>query len=307
MSEDNLNYNDEFLQYTDNRNEEKNITIKKSTYNNLRKGMIAAIAIITFLGGYAIGTLDDTSNSYVTNEDLKEIISEIETKAAAAPATQPAQIPTQPTAPQVFRVSLDDDPVKGNPDAPVTVVEFSDFQCPFCSRFFQQTLPLIEENYIDTGKIKFVYKDLPLDSLHPNARAAHSAAMCAALPLDSLHPNARAAHIAAECADEQGKFWEYHDVLFEKQPQWSNLASSKLQNKFTKFATDMGLQAASFESCMQSPNIADEVNKDVLEAVSYGATGTPTFFIGSEEDGFVKLVGAQPYQTFQAVIDSRLG
>ena len=286
MSEDNLNNNDESQQYTDNRNEEKNITIKKSTYNNLRKGMIAAIAIITFLGGYAIGTLDDNSNSYVTNEDLREIISEIETKAAAAPAPQPAQIPTQPTAPQVFRVSLDDDPVKGNPDAPVTVVEYSDFQCPFCLRFFQQTLPLIEENYIDTGKIKFVYKDLPLDSLHPNARAAH---------------------IAAECADEQGKFWEYHDVLFEKQPQWSNLASSELQNKFTEFATDMGLQAASFESCMQSPNIADEVNKDTLEAASYGATGTPTFFIGNEEDGFVKLVGAQPYQTFQAVIDSRLG
>ena len=286
MSEDNLNNNDESQQYTDNRNEEKNITIKKSTYNNLRKGMIAAIAIITFLGGYAIGTLDDNSNSYVTNEDLKEIISEIETKAAAAPAPQPAQIPTQSTGPQVFRISLDDDPVKGNPDAPVTVVEFSDFQCPFCLRFFQQTLPLIEENYIDTGKIKFVYKDLPLDSLHPNARAAH---------------------IAAECADEQGKFWEYHDVLFEKQPQWSNLASSKLQNKFTEFATDMGLKAASFESCMQSPNIADEVNKDTLEAASYGATGTPTFFIGNEENGFVKLVGAQPYQTFQAVIDSRLG
>jgi len=286
MSEDNLNYNDEFLQYTDNRNEEKNITIKKSTYNNLRKGMIAAIAIITFLGGYAIGTLDDNSNPYVTNEDLKEIISEIETKAAAAPAPQPAQTPTQPTAPQVFRVSLDDDPVKGNPNAPVTVIEFSDFQCPFCSRFFQQTLPLIEENYIDTGKIKFVYKDLPLDSLHPNARAAH---------------------IAAECADEQGKFWKYHDVLFKKQPQWSNLASSELQNKFTEFATDMGLKAASFESCLQSPNIADEVNKDTLEAASYGATGTPTFFIGNEEDGFVKLVGAQPYQTFQAVIDSKLG
>jgi len=286
MSEGNLNNNDESQQYTDNRNEEKNITIKKSTYNNLRKGMIAAIAIITFLGGYTIGTLDDNSNSYVTNEDLKEIISEIETKAAAAPAPQSAQIPTQPTAPQVFRVSLDDDPVKGNPNAPVTIVEYSDFQCPFCLRFFQQTLPLIEKNYIDTGKIKFVYKDLPLDSLHPNARAAH---------------------IAAECADEQGKFWKYHDVLFKKQPQWSSLASSELQNKFTEFATDMGLKAAKFKSCMQSPNIADEVNKDTLEAASYGATGTPTFFIGNEEDGFVKLVGAQPYQTFQAVIDSRLG
>ena len=260
---------------------EAKITIKKSTYNNLLKGVIAAIAVAAFFGGYSIGILDD-SNSSVTQEELKAIISEIEIKTIP---TQQTQIPTQPTAPQIFQVSLDDDPVKGNPNAPVTVVEFSDFQCPFCSRFFQQTLPLIEENYIDTGKIKFVYKDLPLDSLHPNARAAH---------------------IAAECADEQGKFWEYHDVLFEKQSQWSSLASSELENTFTEFATDMGLQAASFESCMQSPNIADEVNKDTLEAASYGATGTPTFFIGNEKDGFIKLVGAQPYAVFQRVIDNQL-
>ena len=284
MSEENKNSN-KIAEDQINKtiNEDKNITIKKSTYNNLLKGVIAAIAIATFLGGYAIGTLDDNSNSYVTSEELKEMISEIEIKTAP---TQQTQQPTQPAAPQVFRVSLDDDPVKGNPDAPVTIVEFSDFQCPFCLRFFQQTLPLIEQNYIDTGKIKFVYKDLPLDSLHPNARAAH---------------------IAAECADEQEKFWEYHDVLFEKQPQWSSLASSELENTFTEFATDMGLQAASFESCMQSPNIADEVNNDTLEAASFGATGTPTFFIGNEKDGFIKLVGAQPFVVFQNVIDNQLG
>ncbi len=265
-----------------NKNDSE-ITIKKSTYNNMLKGIVAAIAIAAFVGGYSLGIFDN-SDSGVTIEELKEIISEIEINTAPAP--QPAQIPTQPTAPQIFRVSLDDDPVKGNPNAPVTVVEYSDFQCPFCSRFFTQTLPLLEENYIDTGKIKFVYKDLPLDSLHPNARSAH---------------------IAAECADEQGKFWEYHDVLFEKQPQWSNLASSELQNTFTEFATEMGLQAASFESCMQSPNIADEVNKDTLEAASFGATGTPTFFIGNEKDGFIKLVGAQPFVAFQSAIDNQLG
>ncbi|GFN41414.1 MAG: periplasmic thiol:disulfide interchange protein DsbA [Marine Group I thaumarchaeote] len=284
MSEENKNSN-KIAEDQINKtiNVDKNITIKKSTYNNLLKGVIAAIAIATFLGGYAIGTLDDNSNSYVTSEELKEMISEIEIKTAP---TQQTQQPTQPAVPQVFRVFLDDDPVKGNPDAPVTIVEFSDFQCPFCLRFFQQTLPLIEQNYIDTGKIKFVYKDLPLDSLHPNARAAH---------------------IAAECADEQEKFWEYHDVLFEKQPQWSSLASSELENTFTEFATDMGLQAASFESCMQSPNIADEVNNDTLEAASFGATGTPTFFIGNEKDGFIKLVGAQPFVVFQNVIDNQLG
>jgi len=145
---------------------------------------------------------------------------------------------------------------------------------------------LIEENYIDTGKIKFVYKDLPLDSLHPNARTTH---------------------IASECADEQGKFWEYHDVLFEKQSEWQRLSSTDLSSTLTAYASDLGLQSASFETCMQSQEIADEVNRDTLEAASFGTTGTPTFFIGNEKDGFIKLVGAQPYTAFQRVIDNLLG
>jgi len=262
--------------------DETKITIKKSTYYNMLKGIVAAIAIAAFVGGYSLGTFD-SSDSGITTEDLKEIISEIEIKTTAP---QPVQQPTQPTGPQIFRVSIDDDPVKGNPDAPVTIVEYSDFQCPFCSRFFQQTLPQLEENYIDTGKVKFVYKDLPLDNLHPNARPVH---------------------IASECADEQGKFWEYHDVLFEKQSEWQRLPSTDLSSTLTTYASDLGLQSASFETCLQSQDIADEVNKDTIEAASYGATGTPTFFIGTEKDGFIKLVGAQPYAAFQGAIDNLLG
>jgi len=263
-------------------NEETKITIKKSTYNNMLKGIVAAIAIATFLGGYAVGNLGGDSDS-LSADEIKEIISAVQAKA---PAPQPAQTPSQPSAPQTFQVSLDDDPFKGDPNAPVTVVEFSDFQCPFCSRFFTQTLPALQENYIDTGKIKLVYKDLPLDNLHPNARPAH---------------------IAAECADEQGKFWDYHDVLFENQGQWSRLSSADLSTQLTQYATSMGLNSASFESCLSSPSMADEVNADFLQAASYGATGTPTFFIGNEKNGFIKLVGAQPYAAFQAAIDAQLG
>ena len=260
---------------------DSNISIKKSTYNNMLKGIVAAIAIAAFVGGYSIGTLHD-SRSGLTSEELKQMLSDIK----SAPSPQPAQQPSQPSAPQITMVSLDDDPVKGNPNAPVTVIEFSDFQCPFCSRFYQQTLSSLQENYIDTGKIKFVYRDLPLDNLHPNARTAA---------------------IAAECADEQGKFWEYHNVLFEKQAEWQSLASSEFATTSEQYAADLGLQAASFESCMQSQGIADEVNKDSLEAARYGVTGTPTFFIGKEKDGFTKLVGAQPYSAFQAAIDEQLG
>ncbi len=258
------------------------ITIKKSTYNNLLIGMIAAIAIATFFGGYTIGTID--TNSSLTAEELEKIISEIEIKT-----TQPSQVPTQqPTSrgTQIYEISIDDDPVKGDPNAPLTIIEFSDFQCPFCSRFYSQTLPLLEENYIDTGKIKLVFKDLPLDNLHANARTAH---------------------IAAECADEQGKFWEYHDILFEKQSQWRGFSPSNLDVTLTNFATGLGMQSTAFQACMESQEIADEINDDTLEATSYGTTGTPTFFIGNEKDGFVKLVGAQPFSVFQGIIDDKLG
>ncbi len=261
---------------------DEKISIKKSTYNNMLKGLIAAIAIAAFVGGYSLGTFDQ-SDSGLSGEELKAILSEIEIKTIAP---QPVQQPGQPSAPQIIQVSLDDDPFKGNENAPVTIVEFSDFQCPFCLRFYEQTLPSIMENYVDTGKVKFVYRDFPLDSIHPNARPAH---------------------IAAECADEQGKFWEYHDILFDKQVEWQRLSSSDLQSTLTLYATDLELQSASFEDCLESDSIADEVNKDSLDAARYGATGTPAFFIGNEKDGFVKLTGAQPYQSFQAVIDAQLG
>jgi len=269
-------------QTSNDPNQEKGVTIKKSTYNNMLKGIVAAIAIATFLGGYAIGNLGDGSNS-LSADEIKEMISAIEAKT---PAPQPAQTQIRPSTPAVIQVSVDDDPFKGNPDASVTVIEFSDFQCPFCSRFFTQTLPILQENYIDTGKIKFVYRDFPIDSIHPNARPVH---------------------IAAECADEQGKFWEYHDILFEKQSVWQRLSPFDLQTTLVQYADDFGLQTTSFEACLSSPEIADEVNADLLQATQYGASGTPTFFIGNEKNGFIKLVGAQPYASFQAAIDSQLG
>lgn len=266
--------------HVDSKRPEQSITIKKSTYGIMLGVMMAAIAFAAFFGGTHYGMMTD-NDSGISGEELKEILSEIQ----VAPAPQPAQAPSQPGAPATIMISLDDDPVKGDPNAPLTIVEFSDFQCPFCSRFYEQTLSQIEENYIDTGKVKFVYRDLPLDNLHPNARPAH---------------------IAAECADEQGKFWEFHDVLFENQSEWSRLSAADLQNTLTKYATDMGLQTQSFEICLDSQEMADEVNKDSLDAAKYAATGTPTFFIGNEKDGFVKLSGAQPFASFQFTIDSQL-
>ncbi len=254
-----------------------NITIKKSTYNNMIKVLVLAIGISTFMGGYSIGTMD--SSDSLSTEEMKEIISEINKNAVPTPAQGGA------AAPSIIDVTFAGNPMMGDPDAPITIIEFSDFQCPFCSRFHEQTLPAIMENYIDTGKVNFVYRDLPL----------------------GFHPNANPASIAAECANEQGKFWEYHDVLFDKQSQWQSLAADDFTTNAKQFATDLGLESASFESCLSSSETASKVSQDTKDAASYGATGTPTFFIGNEKNGFVKIVGAQPFAAFEAEINSQLG
>lgn len=171
-----------------------------------------------------------------------------------------------------LNVSADDDPVKGSNDAPVTIIEFSDFECPFCERFYTQTLPLIDSDYIQTGKVKFVYRDFPL----------------------SFHRNATKAAEAADCANEQGKFWEYHDKIYENQND-IGIASLK------QYAVDLGLDAQAFNTCLDSGKMTQEVQKDAQDGRAYGVQGTPTFFING-----IRLVGAQPYENFQQVIDQEL-
>ncbi len=179
-----------------------------------------------------------------------------------------------PEEPRVkdFKVLEDDDPAKGDKNAPVTIVEFSDFECPFCGRFFQQTLPQINENYIKTGKVKLVYRDFPL----------------------SFHQNAQKAAEAAECADEQGRFWEMHDKLFIDGVQ-GGVAS------FKQFASALGLNTAKFNECLDSGKMASEVQKDMAEGAQYGVTGTPGFFVNGQ-----LISGAQPYQVFAQAIEEAL-
>jgi protein-disulfide isomerase len=194
--------------------------------------------------------------------------------------TQPLQgnQPTadqQPSQPQRIEVSLDDDPVKGSSNAKVIIVEFSDFQCPFCARFATQTLPQIEEKYIKTGKVKLVYRDFPLN----------------------FHQYAQKAAEAAECADEQGKFWEYHDILFQKLSEWATVGESK----FKEYAQQLGLDMQKFNQCLDSGKYANEVQKDYNDGLKYGVSGTPTFFING-----IKIVGAQPYSVFEQIIEQEL-
>jgi protein-disulfide isomerase len=250
------------------------ISIKKSTFRGLTISLVAVSLIAAFFAGsYTVLKSEET-----TKIELNDSIKKLESKILR---NQPNSLPdTKP-----IRVSIDDDPIKGSNDAPITIVEFSDFQCPFCSRFHIQTFPLILKEYVDTGKVKFVYRDFPIQSSHPNAIPAAA---------------------ASECAHEQNNYWEYHNALFERQTVWNNLEISDSINTFKKFAIELGLNEDQFNSCLDSGKYIEEINKDLKDGTNYGITGTPGFLIGNEKNGFVKLTGAQPFEAFKKIIDSQL-
>ncbi len=259
-----------------NREPVSEISQKKSTPTGLIVALVAVVAVAAFFAGSYFSNLDSDT---VTQSELEDAISRLEAKLERV-QVQPSAAPPQP-----LRISADDDPVRGDPNAPITIIEFSDYQCPFCARFHVQTLPSLMEEYINTGKVNFVYRDFPIQRIHPNA-----------LP----------AAVAAECADEQGKYWEYHDTLFEKQSSWARLDSNTAIATFTQYAQDIELEMEQFNSCLASGKYLDEVQNDFRDGQSYEITGTPGFFIGNDEIGFVKLNGAQPFESFKRIIDAQL-
>lgn len=209
-----------------------------------------------------------------------------------------AQEPGQPSPPpaqgsaanQTAETSLDDDPAMGNKEtAQVAIVEFSDYECPFCKRFRDETLDQIKKNYLDTGKAVLVYRDLPLSFHNP---AAEREAM------------------AAECAREQGgdaKYFEYHDAIFATSPgNGQGIVSEEL----IKMAQKLGLAGGQFRDCLESEKFKEEVTADAAEAARIGINGTPGFVVGKlAKDGNVKGViisGAQPYSAFQSAIEEQL-
>src|SRR5437870_2964473 len=153
-------------------------------------------------------------------------------------------------------IGIADEPFKGDRKARVAVIEFSDYQCPFCGRYVTNTFSQIENDYVETGKVKYVFRDLPLE----------------------FHKNAFKAAEAAHCAGEQGKFWEMHDLLFQNQ---AALAPEQLPG----YAKSLGLSEAGFSRCMESGQFAAGIKKDIADAGTVGISGTPTFLIGVVQPG----------------------
>jgi protein-disulfide isomerase len=190
-------------------------------------------------------------------------------KSAAAPAPRAAAPAGRPDPNQRYTVTTAGSPAVGPEKAAVSVVAFSDFQCPFCSRAVP-TLEKVEEEYGD--KVRIVFKHLPL----------------------SMHPKAPAAHAAAEAAHRQGKFWEMHDLIFADQRSMS-------PEKYVEYATEIGLDLDQFNADVESAEVKKRIEADTSEAAKLNVRGTPAFFINGKY-----LSGAQPFEAFKQRIDEEL-
>ncbi|MDE0090382.1 MAG: thioredoxin domain-containing protein [Thaumarchaeota archaeon] len=256
---------------------------KKPT-NGLVIGLIIAVGVAAFFAGaYSISMYQEQPDQ-LTQEDLDDALAKLELKIMQQQMAA-LQEQQQQQQPPTIRISADDDPTIGDADAPITIIEFSDFQCPFCARFSSQTLPSIQEEYIDKGLVKLVYRDFPLQHIHPNAAVTA---------------------LAAECADDQGGFKGMHDILFEKQGEWNRAGPQDIIELLSGYASDTGIDAAEFEECVVMGTHVEDIRGDLEDGRAYGVTGTPGFFIGNDDVGYVSIEGAQPYDVFKRIIDSQL-
>jgi protein-disulfide isomerase len=199
------------------------------------------------------------------------------TETPVSPTDTPTvQADTTPEATREPLIPLDDDPVLGSPDAPVTMIEYSEYLCPYCQRFVLETLPLIEEQYIDTGKVKLVFRDFPV-----HGQGAIAMAM------------------VAECAADQDKFWEMHVILFERSEEWSQ--SEDVLATILGYAEELSLDTDVYTTCLEEGAVVERIREDYELGVQDGVNATPTFFVNG-----TMIRGAQPFEEFQKVIEEEL-
>lgn len=223
-----------------------------------RSHFFTALSVLTFAIGVALGYLIWGANIFSAQQ-------------ADAQATNPPSAANN-APPQITRYPVDDAgfPSIGPENAPIVIVEFSDFQCPYCKQWQQTVYQPLLDAY--PGQIRIVYRHLPLTSIHPDAQAAAEASMC---------------------ANEQNKFWEFHDKLFG--------GSSLSVNVYSQYASELGLDLNKFEACVKNRTYQQAVQTDSDFALNLGISSTPTFFING-----LAVVGAQPLGVFQQVIDKEL-
>lgn len=225
---------------------------------------LASLVVGFYLGQQSITPAEDLAPQLAAIQDSLDELA----KAPPAPAP-PTRRRTGPDPDKIHEVAIGDSPMMGASDAKVTIIEFSDFQCPYCGRVGPTMKRLVEEYPED---VRVVYKHLPL----------------------SFHQQALPAAKASVAAARQGKFWEFHDLLFQNQRQLTD-------EKFVELAKGLGLDVEKFESDYKSTEVAREVAKDMNEARRLGVTGTPGFFVNGKFTS-----GAKPYESFKAMVDAAL-
>jgi protein-disulfide isomerase len=244
-----------------------------------RRSLLAAALAATLLVAAPAPPL--SAQETITREQADTLIQEIrELRRVLESLRQPAARGGAPD--EKVRVDVSGVQVLGRADAPVTIVEFTDLECPYCRTFHVGTFERLKREYIDTGKVRFVSRDFPLD----------------------FHPNARPAAQAVRCAGEQGKFWEMrHHVTLN--------ASALGSAVYERLAGELKLDLPRFTTCAGSESHKDAIDRDMAEGIKAGVTGTPSFVVGRTAPGAdlegVRIVGAQPYQAFESRIKALLG
>ena len=241
------------------------ITINK---NSLWKYSTFILLAVVIIGGF-VAFKGDSGGTITGNT--------IAAPTPSAPTTGNAAAPT----PSQVKVSVDDDAVLGNKEAKVALIEFTDFECPFCGRHHQQTYSQIKSQYVDAGKIKYVYRDFPL----------------------GFHQNAEPGALAAECLREQTDdetYFKYVDKIFSNQQTLST-------ENYRQWAIELGADGAEYDSCISTGKYKAEVNKDLADGQAAGIRGTPGFIVLNEETGQTwSISGAQPFEAFQSQIEAAL-
>jgi len=239
--------------------------------------ILILIPLVFVLSGFTWGEGITKEQGDAILKELQAIRQELNQLKQKGLASKGRAKTARPTTASVTTLG---NPMLGDAKAPVTIVEFTDYQCPYCRKFYSKAYKELKKNYVDTGKLRFVLRDLPL----PN------------------HQHAKPAAISAHCAGEQNKFWEMHDALFEGGGKFS-------RDDILSYANSIGLQTDPFKSCLTSGRYDKDIKQDIQDAGKVGIRGTPAFVVGRTTDDLVNgtlISGTRPFSTFQKEIDKLL-
>ena len=250
---------------------------------NFLISFIATSLLLFSLSAWSASTKQEVIELKAQVAEIQKDLAEIK-KLLKEGARAPAARAKQPAF-QEQVISIGTSPTKGKADAPVTLVEYSDYQCPYCAKVYRDTLPLIQKEYVDTGKVRYVMREHPLEAMHQDAMNAS---------------------LAALCAGDQGKYWEMHNLLFDNQRKLS-------VDDLKTYAGTIGIDTATFNECLDGKQHVEAVRQDLASGAKLGVRGTPGFVFGltdpddSDKVTMMKfLKGAQPVTSFRATIDALL-